>query len=262
MHATVFEYCINNTKPYSKPSITQVDTNRKTIIPTGKLVFSESPLSTYGFDDWHAASVEKNGTIDKISYLSIAAGCSTFVDIKLNGNLRTAYSKIIATLPTAYSDGISFSSTKTIDTLLLTDTINRVPIYAKTNALTDKPISLNVYGVYDPAKPACLAGDCYGSEDNLKIVVYNETVCTTCKLYLVNNTIFNPTNQAWKTGFNNIIKQAVIKMSDPIKIPSTNMVWDKNKNKIIDMFISTYNIPDDSIRDYDEYFELLFQHEE
>lgn len=240
-YGPIYDYCNNSTRPYTPPNPPTNDS----VVPTGKVSFSAAAGTKFGFDGWIEANAVK-----KINYLSIAAGCSTFVTVNLSGNLSTAYGKVIAVLPTASADGVSFTNIGTTDTLVLTDSantdsVNNVPIYAKTNATLKTPIKMNIYGIDDPAKPVCLAGGSLVSEDRLEIVVYNEKIYDKCKLYLVNSPVSTPDTSLWKSGFNTILKQAVLKCTAPTVVRSIDMTWDKNGNGVLDHFVKYTGAPEE-----------------
>ena len=241
----VYEYCDGLTK-YTPPKDKQVNTSNHDPVPTGKISFDSSSSMKYGFDSWKNC----NG-VDKKSYISIAEGCSTYFCIKVDGNLSTAYNRLVAVLPR--SDNVSFSKGTMRDTFDLTTGTNEVKIFALSGAVKNTPIDVNVYGIEDPARPACLAGDCYGSDDKLGVVVYNKKTYNDYRLYLVNTPAFNPDTNTWKTEFNKIIKQGVIEMGSLEKITKNDMSWDLNGNGLLDFFISNKDIPPDNW----EEFELL-----
>lgn len=248
----VYEYCKNHTR-YTPPNNDQVDTTITNVKPTGKLVFDSAATTVYGFDSWRDAKVKNDA--DKINYVSVEAGCSTFVKIILPEDMFSAYWKIFAKLPSAFSNGVSFTNVGTSDSLLLTDTVTYVPIYAKTTAIRNTPISMEVIGIDDPAQPVTLAGNKYGNEDKLEIIIFDNKKYdrTKCKVYLVNSPTFNPDSATWSNGFNQIIKQGVINM-DGLEIMIVNdWSWDLNGNKSLDDFVSYDSVP----VEYIEYFELL-----
>jgi hypothetical protein len=228
-----------------------IDTTDKTVTPTGKISFNLETKQAYGYDP------PNSDPYDLSVYQSVAAGCSTIVSINVDSSFFKQYDKIICVIPLEAQNKLSFSKAVGNDTLRLKANTNIDTIYAMNNVNDSFITSLNIYGVSDPAQPACLTGDCYKSEGNLKIVVYKEPEYKKCKLYLVNSPTFNPDTTTWKNEFNKITKQAVLKMGAPIISRINDNTWDKNNNNQFDVFMNTLNLPDDYIKDYDELFDLL-----
>jgi len=240
----IYSYCKNNTYVHVTP-----DTTDHEIIPTGKLYFGSSSGNRFGFDEWNSPGGEQ---IDKINYISVAAGDSTEFYVKVLADV--AYDRYIAVLPAV--DHISFMKTGMEDTLDLSAGDNYIKIYAQAGAPIDDPVDLKIYGITDPKRPDCLAGDCYGSDDKLNIVVYNKKVFNNYQLFTDSN--FTQSNNQWKTGFNNILKQAVVEMGDQIR-DTLNDDWDINGNGILDIFPG-YDLINDSIGSVfiDETYTMLY----
>lgn len=237
-YGPIYDYCNNSTSPYTPPNPPTNDS----VIPTGKVIFSAAAGTKFGFDGWKEANAA-----DKINYLSIAAGCSTFVTVKLSGNLSKAYGKVIAVLPTASADGVSFTNIGTTDTLVLTDSantdsVNNVPIYAKNNANLKTPIKMNIYGIDDPAKPVCLAGDGLGSEDKVYIVAYNEKKYD-LNLYFINDPTYKPTDSVFKEKTNYYLKQAVTSINNIARKSYPYSSWDNNINNTLESFPIDDSVP-------------------
>ncbi len=230
----VYEYCDGLTK-YTSPSKIQVDTTKHDPIPIGKVTFDSSSLMKYGYDSWKTCT-----GVSKINYVSMAEGCSTHFRIIIDGNLATAYNRIVAITPRSYN--VSFSKGTMKDTLALTTNINEVKIFALAGALKNTPIDIYVYGIEDPAKPACLAGDCYGAEDRLQVIVYSEIQMKRATVFKVASPTLNPTPEEFKAGADPILKQAVVEMGDSLDTCSlASDSWDLNGNGKVD-YISNHRI--------------------
>jgi hypothetical protein len=207
------------------------------VTPTGKLEFGSATTTKYGFDGWHGTDA-----FEKINYISVAAGSCTYVNIKLHKSLLTTYRTIIAVIPTAIVDNVSFTENGTTDTLKLTDTTVNVPIYAKTTASINKLIAMNVYGIDDPAEPVCLAGDGLGSEDKVYIVAYNEKKYD-LNLYFINDPTYNPTDSVFKEKTNYYLKQAVISINNIARKNYPYSSWDNNINNTLESFLIDDSVP-------------------
>jgi len=126
---------------------------------------------------------------------------------------------------------------------------NMVKIYANSGDNGDE-YCINVYGIDDPRNPVCLAGDCYGAEDKLKVVVYQNKFYSELVLYRVNAPTFDPDANKWKTEFNKIIRQGVIEIDTFDKRAYNDMDWDKNENGLLDIFVAENDIPADKYEPY------------
>ncbi|MBN2007933.1 hypothetical protein JW960_01160 [candidate division KSB1 bacterium] len=215
-----------------------IDTTDTNVIPTGKVWFTQSADVSFGFDGWRGTK-----TKDTISYISLAAGCSTTCNILIDSTIKnSAYDKIVAVLPISAMGVISFSKSRFLDTINLTGTENTFKLYSLNSSTDNISISLSVLGISDPKSPACLAGDCYGSSDKLKVVVYKEkTFSKRYNVYLVSNPTFRPTANEWRTNFNSILKQAVAKLGDSIYVydlSDRTSEWDLNKNNKVDFLFN------------------------
>lgn len=244
----VYEYCDGLTK-YTPPQNNQVDTTKHDPIPTGKVSFDSSSLMKYGYDSWKTCT-----GVSKINYLSMAEGCSTYFRIKIDGNLSTAYNRLVAVIPQAFN--VSFSKGTMKDTLDLTANNNEVKIFALSGAIKKTPIDIYVYGIEDPAKPVCLAGDCYSAEDRLRVIIYEKRVFNDYLLY--HHQGFSQTNDQWKVAFNNVLNQTVLEMGNQVR-EALSDDWDLNKNGKLDIFpgYSLYDSISPTL--YDEMLPMLIE---
>lgn len=245
----IYEKCAN-----LPPSGNNVS-DTKNVTPTGKVAFLRSLNMEYGFDNW-----TNENTTDKASYISVAAGCSTAFNINVGGNMLSAkYDAIKAVIPDAAKNKIYFNRITAMDTISLHDSINKVWIYARSDAPVGNPVYVNVYGIDDPSSPACIAGNCNQADDVLKIVVYNEIVYDSVYLYLVGNTVFNPSIPVWNFRFNSLLKQAVLKMDGYKKVNFPMADIDVNGNSIFDwiQFANLLEAPPGWL-ERDEYYRLMF----
>ena len=240
-YGKIYEKCLGLPK-----SLGHVDTTEKEVIPLGKVTFSKSSGTKFGFDAWRIGSVTRS---PEESYVSVAVEDSTAFNVDLSGNIASSYTRVVAVLPVAAYGKISFNRTEFVDTLMLDSGSNMVKIYANSGNNGDE-YCINVYGINDPRNSVCLAGDCYGAEDRLKVVVYKKKIYNNLVLYRVNTPPFDPDTNQWKNEFNKIIKQGVIEVDSFKKLPYSDLSWDKNENGLLDIFVAENDIPADKYETY------------
>lgn len=211
----------------------------------GRCSFGYPSSPYYGFDD------VLDNSIDDVHYLSFAAKCSSNVEIFLDTSAYSTYKKVVAVLPSSALNNISFDKSVNKDTIQLKNAgSNNLTIYSLNDFANGETYELYVYGIYDPANPDCLAGDCNGAEDRLKVVVYNERVIDSLYVYAINNPSRNPAESEIKDSLNKYLRQAVVSIKGINKDTVATLKGDLNGNGCLDIFPNTDSVPVAWINEY------------
>jgi hypothetical protein len=199
----------------------------------------------YGFDD------VLDNSIDDVHYLSFAAKCSSNVRIFLGPGAYSTYKKVIAVLPSSALNNISFDKSVNKDTIQLKhDGSNSLTVYSLKDFANGETYELYVYGIYDPANPDCLAGDCGGADQRLKIVVYPKRTIDSLYVYSLGNQSFNPANTDIKSNFNTVLKPAVVDLAGVKKDSVATIKGDLNGNGCLDIFNKLDSVPVEWTNEY------------
>lgn len=220
----VYEMCED--LPTSRPR--PADTTNHDTEPTGKVLIGENSDRSAGHDSWRDHNYS-----DKRNYISLAIDSSTCFIVELADGIMEAYDSIVISIPSIAWNTLSFSKTSFENRKLLTSYSNWVTVFSK-NIPTNMPISLKIEGIDDPTQPVCLAGDCYGSEDKLQVIIYEPKVYDQYRLY--HHPDYTPTNDQFKKAFNDVLKQAVVEMGDQERFEQDRTNWDCNNNELLDFF--------------------------
>lgn len=227
-------------------TIIDEDTNSTALVQ-----FFSSPDEKWGWDGYL-----DNKNYDPINYISMATQDSTEFIVKINSNDKLA-SRYIATIIKDQTGQLSFSSWGICTQCTLSVGKTAIKLYSKSvweGTAQIKVISESKGGTI------CLAGpyaECFGGQDQLIIQAYKRRSFDSVRLYRVNNPIFNPSDNAWKSIFNPIIKQAVLVMGAPMKESRNTLSWDVNNNGVLDIWEDEDSTISQSIREYTLLFYAL-----
>lgn len=248
-YSKVYDYC--KSIPYSSG---QIDTTSKEPIPTGKVSFSASSGTRFGFDEWKSNGIQRT---PNINYISVAIGDST--EFNLNIKIDGAFDTILAILTDSAKNNLSFDKTSNLYQKKLNPGDNIVKIYAKNNASNGSESEIDVVAYTDPSKKDTLAGNVFGNEDRLRVISYNKRLINNVNMYRIGYTDYNPDTSSWNTYFNKYLKQAVVNMNgfNKIRIGFNNI--DTNSNSIMDwIHYADYLQAPDGWLAKDEYCGMLF----
>lgn len=160
----VYAYCRD--LPYLE---TVVDTTSHQVVPTGKVVFERDLGALYWFDDWRNSAT---GRFFKTSYVSVPKDSNTAFCIYIGEGLLDAVDSVVASIPFNDITKLSFDKGGTKNRVKLSGGYNSLHVYPLTGAAIGDTIEIYVHGYYDLSDTLCLAGDCLGSEDRLKVIMF------------------------------------------------------------------------------------------
>lgn len=159
-----YAYCIG--LPYTGSVI---DTGSHQVIPTGKVVFEHDLGARYWFDDWRNSV---SGRFSKISHVAVPKDSNTAFCIYIGDGVLDAFDSVVAYIPTKDINKLSFNKSGTKNRVKLSGGYNSLQVYPLSGAAQGDSIEIYVDGYYDLSDPVCLAGDCLGSEDRLKVIMF------------------------------------------------------------------------------------------
>lgn len=170
-------------------------------------------------------------------------GTNNYVSTETNGGANfsvtintQSYLRFIATIVKDNTGGVSFAENAHCIRCTLSVGKTTVAIYA--NSSKTGTAQIKIVGE-SRSDSCCLAGPdsiCSGSQDQIEVRVYKRNIISGCRLYLVNNPSYNPSQYEWTTMFNSVLKQAVMAMDTVTKIAVTDNSWDINKNGKLDIW--------------------------
>lgn len=163
----VYAYCRG--LPYVGAAI---DTSSHLVVPTGKVVFQRDLGAHYWFDDWRN---RETGRFSKISYVSIPKDSNTAFCIYIGEGLMDAVDSVVASIPLKDVTKLSFDRGGTKNRVKLAEGYNSINAYPLTGAAIGDIVEIFVHGYYDISDTLCLAGDCLGSEDRLKVIMFPDS---------------------------------------------------------------------------------------
>lgn len=163
----VYAYCRG--LPYVP---TDIDTSSHQIFPTGKVIFERDLEILYWFDDWRT---RVDGRFSKISYVSVPEDSSTAFTIYIGDNLLDAFDSVVTLIHSNDINKLSFDTAGTTNRIKLSEGYNSIQVYPLADAAKGDSVEIYVHGYYDLSDTVCLAGDCYGSEDRLKVIMFPDS---------------------------------------------------------------------------------------
>lgn len=185
----------------------------------------------WGWDGYRDNSANYNA----VNYISVEANGYARFAVAIN-TPTTMNQRYLATIISDKTGSLSFLADAHCVRCTLSVGETTVPIYARSAAAGTAQIKVVGESRSDSC---CLAGpidSCSGSQDQLEIHVYPRRIISGCRLYLVNNPVFNPSRNDWISMFDPILKQAVTDMDTVKKVRVTDTSWDINKNGKLDVW--------------------------
>lgn len=184
-------------------------------------------------------------------------GTNNYVSMETNGGANfsvtintQSYLRFIATIVNDNTGGVSF--VENVHCVRCTLSVGKTTVAIYANSSTTGTAQIKIVGE-SRSDSCCLAGPdsiCSGSQDQLEVRVYKRNIISGCRLYLINNPSYNPSQFDWTTMFNSVLKQAVATMDTVEKIKKDDNTWDYNKNNKLDTWIGkgiTAVIPPDRL---------------
>jgi hypothetical protein len=227
--------------PSTPPSTTIPPPDNKSSTYQISYEFIDSVHSKYGFDP-ALGSYEISTSLNerRSDYFSVKRGGKMQVAVKISSALKGLFSSFNIKLGSpsiSFDSTFSKDSTGIFDSASLIDTIN---IYGRSASLFPIPIIIN--GVNRSGISKCLI--CNDScDESINALCYDEKIIDSIRMFRINNPAFNQPDTTVRNTFNDILKQAVVKINGVGQNNFTSTYWDKNNNGKLDMFPNRDSVP-------------------
>lgn len=234
---------LKETAPPTPPPITTSPPDNKAPTYQFTFEFPDSLNKKFGFDPSIGSyQVSLNIAERRVSFFSVKKGGQLKTIVKISQAQRSLFTSFYMKISNSNLSFDSLNNTDSIELFENNSTTDTISIYGRySSAFMEIPITIGGINRSGENKELiCNSGTC---DESVIAVCYDEKEIDSIRLYCINNSRFASPDTLIRNLYNQILKQAIVRIKGISKQNYTKNDWDKNKNGALDLFPIRDSVP-------------------